>query len=254
MQQLSDARTRDRAMLAYLVSSGEQQLAERRKQLDGESQETFDLQRKLASARASLSATELELAQAAATRPQVVEIKTYPTPLSKTVLGREVHLQLKGGRIAVVPLERLLEGLKREAEQKKYRLRDTREYTDTIGPLGGFWLRYTLERVTVPVGSNQLQGAGSYAQLSYFSLKPVSNELGETLDVALTNGSEFHHAMSELDPDRTTVTIWTYADSFADLRRVRDPLYEAGFTVASRPLPLGQPIAGSPMGSHSSAQ
>jgi hypothetical protein len=51
-----------------------------------------------------------------------------------------------------------------------------------------------------------------------------------------------------------TVTFWTYPDSFAAYRKLRELLYERGYTVAGRPLPMGQPISGSPYGSKTAAQ
>ena len=73
-------------------------------------------------------------------------IESYPTPLSRTVDGRELHFQLRGGRIAYIPLEPLLARFKSDAERKVHKLADTPELTDTVGPEGGFRLRYTLER------------------------------------------------------------------------------------------------------------
>jgi hypothetical protein len=37
-------------------------------------------------------------------------------------------------------------------------------------------------------------------------------------------------------------------------RTLREQLYQRGYSVAGRPLPEGQPIAGSPFGSKSAAQ
>jgi hypothetical protein len=57
-----------------------------------------------------------------------------------------------------------------------------------------------------------------------------------------------------MDPNRTTVTVWTYPDSFHDFRRLKDELFKLGYLTAGRPMPHGAPIAGSPSGSRSAAQ
>jgi hypothetical protein len=85
-------------------------------------------------------------------------------------------------------------------------------------------------------------------------LVPVSSQLGEPVDEALAEGSEFRQAVSKLRPGRETITIWTYQDSFASFRRIKKALYELGFSVAARPLPVGIPISGSPEGSKSAAE
>ena len=38
-----------------------------------------------------------------------VQIESYNTPLGRTVVGREVHFQLKNGRVAYVPINELME-------------------------------------------------------------------------------------------------------------------------------------------------
>jgi hypothetical protein len=57
-----------------------------------------------------------------------------------------------------------------------------------------------------------------------------------------------------LSPNRYTITIWTYPDSFDEFRKLKKILYQQGYAVAGRPLPEGMPIGASPSGSKSSAQ
>ena len=121
--------------------------------------------------------------QRAATAAQTVEVKCFPTPLSKTVDDDEVHFQLRGGRIAWVPMEDLANRFRADAEHKTYKLRDKTEITETIGPLGGFYLRYTLERRDMTEQDFRATGrAGSIVRLVGFELIPVGTELGETLE------------------------------------------------------------------------
>jgi hypothetical protein len=149
-------------------------------------------------------------------------------------------------------LESLVERLKQSAERQKHKLLKLPEFTDTVGPLGGFRLRYTFERHDVTAETGML--SGSYARLRRWTLIPISGQLGEPVDLALDEGSEFLQVVSKLRPGRSSITIWTYQDSFASFRRIKKELYRLGFSVAARPLPLGIPISGSPQGSKSAAQ
>ena len=117
--------------------------------------------------------------------------------MSHTVDGDEVHFQLSGGQIVVIPLDELVESLKNDARRKKYKLNDLPEMTDTVGPIGGFRMRYTFERQDIsPETAMQSGVSGSYARLKRWTLIPVSNQLGESVDAALAEGSEFRRALA----------------------------------------------------------
>jgi len=246
---------RNRDALAVVTSALEQEIQARRERMDAETQELFDLGRSLTQSRFELEELKRQRAEVESTRPEPIVVESYPTPLSRTVSAGEVHFQLSGGRIVLVPLEQLVAQLKQNAERQKYRLLDAPELTDTVGPLGGFRLRYTLQRHDLSAETAMLTGrSGSYARLERWTLVPVSSQLGEPVDEALAEGSEFRQAVAKLRPGRETITIWTYQDSFASFRRIKKELYELGFSVAARPLPLGVPISGSPEGSKSAAE
>jgi hypothetical protein len=240
---------RDR--LAMAVAAWEARIRLHGEQLDAEARKAYDLGLELAGARAELESLERDrrAAEAAESPPEVIH--SYPTPLSKTVDQDEAHFQLRAGRIVFIPLEDLLDQVK----QKAHRLLHRPELSDTVGPVGGFRLRFTLERYDVPIETAAATGkGGSYVRLGQWTLIPASSQLGETVDVALSEGSEFRRVLSRLRPGRSTITVWTYPDSFAEFRRLKEDLYHQGFAVAGRPLPHDVPIGGSPEGSKSSAQ
>ncbi len=152
-------------------------------------------------------------------------------------------------------MEELLEAFKADAKKQAHSLLSQLELTGTVGPVGGFRLRYTLQRREMPHkmedGSVRL---GTYATLKQWTLIPVSGRLGEPVEAAVVQGSRFRQALSEFDPKRATVTIWTYPDSFAEFGRLKKELYHLGFPTAARPLPHGIPIGGSPQGTKSAAE
>lgn len=244
-----------RALLATLVAAWQKKIELARSQLDADSQAEFDVRRGLSEASSDLQRMRRQqaLAEAAETEPIVVE--SYPTPLSKTVDEDEIHFQLKSGRVVFIPLEKLLESFKQDAQRKAYKLFDLPELTDTVGPVGGFRLRYTLKRYDVPLETQAATGrGGSFARLNCWTLIPVSGELGEPVEQALADGSQFRRVLSGFRPGKTTITIWTYPDSFGEFRRLKEQLYQLGFVTAARPLPDGVPIGGSPQGTKSAAE
>ena len=244
----------ERDRIAVMVETGRHDIKTRRDQLDEASQVDFDLSRKLAEADLELERIERLQSQLETAPARPTLIKSYPTPLSKTVDEDEAHFQLQGERVVHIPLDRLVEEFKADARRKIYKLKDLPEFAETVGPEGGFRLRYTMERKMVTPELAVATGlAGQYAQLKRWTLIPVSNGLGESVEEALAEGSKLQTELARLSP-KTTITVWTYPDSFAGFRRLKEGLFSRGFRVAARPLPRGAPIAGSPDGTKSAAQ
>jgi hypothetical protein len=250
LQEETVRRSRERDLLATAVAALEADLKNAREQLDTESQESFDLQRRLAEGQQELTEVEQSLIAAETAQAEPVLVKNYPTPIGKTVDENEVHFQLRGGRIAFIPMDRLRERLEDDFRQKAYRLLSQRELTETVGPEGGFRLRYTFVLRESPQGiPNQ-----PYPQFKRATFIPVSSELGETLEEALAAGSQFRSVLSQHRPDRATITLWTYEDSFAEFRQLKKELFELGFATAGRPLLADTPIGISPEGTKSAAE
>ncbi|MBN2292201.1 MAG: hypothetical protein JXM70_07235 [Pirellulales bacterium] len=250
-------RDRRRNEMAMRVSAAERQIESRRKQLDAEARADYDLQRRLAEQRDKLNETIREsiLAQSEKSDAKPIDLEHHPTPISHTVHGKEIHIQLRDSRVVVVPFDKLIEQFKGEFERKVYRLQHQRELTDKLGPIDGFRLRYTIERIDVtPELFQQTGRTGSIVRLQRVEFLPINNRLGETLEEAMAEGSEFRRALKRCSPDRTTVTLWTYPDGFDDFQKLKNMLYEMGFKTAARPLPFDVPISASPQGSRSAAQ
>jgi hypothetical protein len=241
------SRARERGEVNALVTVLEGRMAERRAALDEKSRGRFDTQRELAMVAAELNRVEVERQQIALpAEPKTIEIESFPTPIGKTVEGKEAHFQLLGGRLAYVPLDvfkdKLYDRLREHARNSD---RDA-EIVDTLGPVGGFRLRYTLEKFETP--------RGIVAQVAHLEMLPVSSQLGEPIDAALAKKSQFRDKLEMMSPRQFTITVWTYSDSFAEYRRLKKELYSMGYPVAARPLLPGMPIAASPQGSKSSSE
>lgn len=246
-------RGEERDALALAVVAKQKLLDDERTKLAAGDREAFDLARTAETERVRLAGLEHDLAAAAAEpERESIKVKTYPTPLSRTVHGREAHFQIKDNRIAYVPLDELAELVKREIQHKVYRVRDLDEFSETVGPIGGFRLRYTMAKMKAP--AQQGVPSATVIGIQELTFLPISDRLGETLEQAAQPNSDFQRAISDLDPRRVTITFWAYPDSFAVYRTLREQLYSRGYAVAGRPLPAGQPISGSPFGSKSAAQ
>ncbi len=254
---LAEAKYDERGDLALLAAAQQAELDKQKASLADKEREAFDVQQAALLEQQRLSELERQLQFLTETAtPETIKVKTYPTPLSRTVYGREAHFQLLEGRIVYVPLNELVDEVKRQVQQRMYRLRDMDEITETVGPIGGFRLRYSLERVNVgpSIQGGSISNGGAIIRTTQMTVVPQNQNLGETVAEALAERSEFRRTVADLDKNRFTITFWTYPDSFEAYRALREFLYQQGFTVAGRPLPMGQPISGSPQGSKTATQ
>ena len=250
-------RQQERDLLATLAAAAEHKLRSERENLDAGSKEEFDASKGVSEARNKLNRVK-QMIDAAAQSPAEPEIvRSYPTPLAKLVTGDEVHFQLRNGRVAFVPLEKLLLLARSDARAKADKLLGDKrlpEFTETVGPEGGFRFRYTAESEEKTERTPNGLARVAYLRITQWTVIPVSGELGEPVGEALSSDSEFRKVLRGLRPGETTVTLWAYEDSFDASRQLRGELYRLGFPAAVRPLPDGVMIGGSPRGSKSESQ
>ncbi len=182
-------------------------------------------------------------------QPTRKTIEHYPTPIAKTVFSDEVHFRILGGKIVYVPLEELVSRMKSEWKVKAEKLKTVPNTVETVGPVGDFRLQYELE-VTQLEGREGLQTG---VQFKRFSLQPVGDDIGETLESALSASSRFRKVLDRLVPEKTTVSIWVYPESYREFAEVKDWLRQKGFQTASWPLAEGRSISGGPSGFRTAA-
>lgn len=251
---LAAQRAEERNQLQLMVSMAEQSLEKRRQALGERERVSLVVANELESSRVELARLQEQLGsvQAAVGKTEVLE--HHPTPMAKTVFGNERHFRLLGGRLAYVPITEMRAILDRDGRNKLWKMATTNEVTELIGPQDGFMMKYTLRRTKQKVDTPEGPRVASFIDLKRFAMVPQSSGLGETIDQALAPGSKFERKIAELRQDETTITVWTYPDSYGDFRRVRARLIEKGFLTAARPLPDGYPIGGAADGTKSSAQ
>ena len=234
-----------------LVASVEEQIEEQRQKMSAEERRDFDLQSKLGAAEYELEQLTRDRVALVSVEPEVEQVESLPTPLAATVSKDELHVRLAKGHAKLIPLDALIAAARQDAEANIWRLdnRDTAELS--IGPIEGFRMRYHLRKYRFASS----RGSGSVIRSAGWELQPVSEVVGEPAAEAIKPGSQLMNDIARVGRrKRPTVTIWTYPDSFNEFRQLKQALFEAGFTVAGRPLPEGKPIGGSPNGTKSAAQ
>ena len=196
---------------------------------------------------------------------EVATLRNMPRPKSKSILSKnpvarpaadeEFHFELRRDRISFIDLNHLMEKTKVDA-QLRIRMSDRfGAVASKVGPVGEFSLAYEL----VPAMPTNVEQMMERRNIRRFDLKgwelvPEYESRGESYEATQNPISEYTRALNRINPERATITLWVYPDSFALYRQVRNDLIERGFSVAARPLPAGLAIRGSPMGTQSAAQ
>jgi hypothetical protein len=247
-------RRRERDQLSLIVAAGEQQINAAKDKLSSDDRAEFDVNSRMSLAFKELANLDDALTGLSENEKPTEVVKHYPTPMAKTVFGKELHFRLQDGRLAYVPFEEFVMRLKDDAPKQVWKLKDADSVTESIGPVQGFRMRYTLKRETVAVPVSGGVAKGERAALDQFVLLPMSDDLGDPVEQALAANSDFRSLIAQYNPKQYTVTLWVYPNSFQHFRKVRDTLLQAGFITAGRPMPEGHPIGGSPDGSRSAAQ
>ena len=234
------------ALFDFMISAQvEMKLAAEEK--DQTFKEKLEFQRQLLETNARLEQLDRERAYNQQIRPQATVMENIPTPLSKTVSeNKEIHVRLLGGNIVYVPLMELILQTRREVFEDVNRYARQPTSIAKVGPIENFELDILLMSYDVPV-----QGIiGRYAEVV-----PRFEPMGQPLRAALASPqSEFRRKLSLFRRDIYTVTVWVYSDSFEEYQELKRFLHELGYTVAARPMSLGEPISVSPYGQRSSTQ
>ncbi len=228
-------------------------LEERQGQLQASAAKAAQGKMDLELTRQALARLLVQVKELESKSPPVEKLQHRITPVSRTVMGRELHFRLEKNRVAEVPIEALVERLKEHIERRKDWILKTRQHKGQVGPIGGFNLEYIIG-VDSLTGLEETRGIGGYRMsMRYWEIHPEENLRGETGDVALSQGSKFYQALVSAGSD-TTLTFWVYPDSYDLYRKLQVFAHEQGFPVAGRPLPAGVAISGSPNGTKSASQ
>jgi hypothetical protein len=243
---------RDRVQL--LISAARRSVADQKSQLSVHDQRALEVNRDLALAQKEAAEIQQMVHDAQQAKKAPVVLQHLPTPMAKTVFGKEIHFRLAAGRIAYVPFDEMVEMLRGDAQRQSWKLKDAPAIEEQLGPVKGFRMNYRLVRRDISTPSQYGVVTQTGIELDRFQLQPVSDNLGEDVNKAMRNGSQMRDVLQANRPQSTTITIWVYPDSFGYFHELKHVLYDMGYLTAARPMPAGQPIGGSPRGTRSAAQ
>lgn len=248
------AMDRDRGQMIDLLEVVRSAWAEKQKELDQAS-----LARAQAASAQSLIADELHELVATRTRLEktpdpIVAVAHLPTPMAKTVFGEEIHFRLKAGRLSVVPIELLLQQIKAEFQRSAVGNREGL-LESAVGPTQGFVAKYEMNKTRELITQGGQRAMSTQIELINVVFEPLEEPHGQLIASVLAQGSsQLDIELAGRDPDRTTITVWVYPDSFGDFRLLKEHLYARGYATAARPLPMDRPISAGPQGNRSQAQ
>jgi len=246
-------RKQQRAIVLDMLTLAEAAWEEKKQEFDQQAMQAAERVTSFQSAQEEL--TELAgIRQRLEDQPDpIVAIDHLPTPMAKTVFGDEIHFRLKGDRLSIVPIERLLAEIKRDFERTASIARNGQTQA-AVGPIRGYVARYQMDKNREMISRGGQVQMATRIQLIGMTVEPLRTPHGRTLEQVFANSSELDVELAGRDPATTTITVWVYPDSFAAFRKLKERLYARGFATAARPLPVGQEITGGPQGSRSRAQ
>ena len=238
----TEYRRLERNRLLATVQLAREAVEERVASLDDEKRETLERERKKSQLEQQLSDLEDKIGSDVETPRPTVVLEHLPTPMAQTVFNREMHIQLKDGMVTVIPWDRLVETLKLQAPATATRQATRETLEDKLGPVGGFIMRYRMNRIP-----------GGF-ELDRFEIETTADAPSESLQRALTPTGRLRLELASRNPAETVITVWVYEDSFAEFGILKSRLFDEGFLCAARPLPKGLRISASPRGTRSAAQ
>jgi hypothetical protein len=252
-EQEIEIRKRQRGAMLDLLSQAEAAWEQEKAKLDKQRLLAAKRQTELEQAQSELEKLKGQRERLENEPETVVAVQHLPTPMAKTVFGEELHFRLKGNRLSVVPIEKLLEEIRRDFQRLAPSSRDGL-MDAAVGPVQGYVARYQMAKNRQMVSQGGQVQMATRIQLVGMTVEPLDEPHGQPIQHVLANQRELDIELAGREPDKTTITVWVYPDSFAAFRRLKEHLYSRGYATAARPLPMDQPISGGPQGTRSNAQ
>lgn len=247
------AQDRRRDQLLDLISQAKEAWQEKKEELDEQAIAAAVRESEFQQAQAELVKLRGQQQRLEEQSPSVVAVAHLPTPMAKTVFGDELHFRLKDNRLSIVPIDKLLDEIRRDFGRVAGGSREGRQ-DSAVGPIRGYVAHYAMSKNRQMINRGGRVGMATRVQLVGLTVEPLEEPHGQPIQEVLAGGSQLDVELAGRDPGATTITVWVYPDSFAAFRKLKEHLYAKGFATAARPLPHGHPITGSPQGSRSRAQ
>ena len=247
-------RDSERIAIVDRVTMAERIAEEEIKSLDDQDREQFESDLEMSELQKQLADLIKQQGNLNELEPTTAVLQHLPTPMAKTVFGRELHIMMRGGTVAVIPWERLIETLKTEARRSAERNSQNSRLVNQLGPIDGFIRTYGLKSQSGIMSDGTTARLARSVELEKFELETTAEVIQESVEQTLGTGGRLRVELSTSVAQHTTVTVWVYPDSFSQFRLLKERLFTEGFLCAARPLPFNIKIGASPKGSASTAQ
>lgn len=251
---IAEAKQRDdnRINLATHIAAVEAELQREKAKLDKADAERLRVRSELAEADYQWQQLMLQkVALAAKTEQDSEKLFNTPTPLASNHTAQSIHLRLRNGRVAVVPLEQLAELVRNRSSNSIRRDLERQEGVARVGPIDGFVLDYAI------ILSNPVEGpmglrAADMVEVS--EVLPLVENVGEPVATALNQGTRLDSLLDRSNPRDWVIKLWVYPDSTSQYRSLQDALRKRGFAIDLRPLQEGKQMIFSSQGRETGAQ
>ncbi len=253
-RELADQRHQERQSLLVRIETARRELESRKSLLSTEQQELLANSGRISSLEHQLAESRNMVQSLSSEANRHETIEHFPTPIAKTVFSDELHFRLREGCLVHVPMAELVELMKNEWQENALKLEVSDETLETVGPIGDFRLQYHLQAEEIVTQTSLGEMSRRTPRFNRFVLIPTGESIGFPLEQALTDGSDFRNIIDLASPEKTTVSIWVYPDSFSEFNQLKRWLYQRGYMTACWPLSANSPISGGPSGYRSTAQ
>jgi len=247
-------RDSERMAIMDRVTIAERMVDEELQNIDESARERIETEQEMSELEKQLANLLKQQGDVQSIEQSTAVLQHLPTPMAKTVFGRELHVMMRGGKAAVIPWERLIESLKSEARRSAERNSQKDRFVNQLGPIDGFLMTYGLKSQSGVMSNGTSTRLARTIELEKFELEPTGEVMHESITETLGTGGRLRLELSSCTAQHTTVTVWVYPDSFTEFRVLKERLFTEGFLCAARPLPFHVRIGASPRGSASTAQ
>ena len=247
-------RDAERMMIVDRVTIAEQIAEQEMQKVDSSQREDLSTDFEMSELQKQLADLLKQQGDVQALEQTTAVLQHLPTPMAKTVFGRELHVVMRGGNVSVIPWDRLITTLKSEVRHTVERNSQKSRMVNQLGPIDGFIMTYSLKSQSGVFSDGRSTRMGKSVELEKFELDPTPEVVRETVDQSLAAGGRLRVELSTNSSKQTTVTVWVYPDSFEQFRNLKVRLFMEGYLCAARPLPFNVRVGASPRGSSSTAQ
>jgi hypothetical protein len=247
-------RNAERMTLVDRKTLMEQEIQKRLAAVDQQTREALEIQAQASALEKEIQELIRQQGELPEVQKQVIALEHLPTPMAKTVFGKELHVMLRDHQLTVIPWDHLVEQLKSSARATASRNSQRDKFEDVLGPIDGFLMRYRLISKSGLMSDGRVAAMGKMVELERFELEPTQDVIREKVEESLGPQGRLRSELDAARSNHTTVTVWVYPESFSEFRKLKELLYKEGFLCAARPLPRDMLIGASPQGSSSTAQ